>query len=140
MMYSLYYLHAAPYHITQPSTDNDVQIVSPNATMLKLRCSLNVSIPADTMVTWLHSGNVLLTYTITAVTNTAQLSITGTPQPGIYQCVFNDSARYILRRNITVLGMAIYVAMCIDFYTCIHDYRLATFINARAKMYPITNI
>ena len=79
--------------------------------MLKLRCSLNVSIPADTMVTWLHSGNVLLTYTITAVTNTAQLSITGTPQPGIYQCVFNDPAGYILRRNITVLGMATHIAM-----------------------------
>ena len=60
------------------------------------------------MITWLRSGNVLLTRTITendTVSNTVQLSVGGTPQPGVYQCVFNDPAGYILRGNITVLGM-----------------------------------
>ena len=57
------------------------------------------------MITWSHSGNVLLTFTITVeVTNTVPLSRGGKPQPGVYQCVFNDPAGYILRRNITVLG------------------------------------
>ena len=57
------------------------------------------------MITWSHSGNVLQTFTITGeVTKTVPLSRGGRPQPGVYQCVFNDPAGYILRRNITVLG------------------------------------
>ena len=76
--------------------------------MLDLRCSLNVTIPAGIMVTWLRSGNVLQTTNTTdanTVSNTVLLSLGGRPQPGVYQCVFNDPAGYILRRNITVLGM-----------------------------------
>ena len=76
--------------------------------MLDLRCSLNVTIPAGIMITWSRSGNVLQTRTTTAadtVTNTVRLSLGGRPQPGVYQCVFNDPAGYILRRNITVLSM-----------------------------------
>ena len=101
-------MFTAPYHITQPSTDNDVQIVSPTATMWELRCSLNVTIPAGIMIRWLHGGNVLQSRTTTdgdTVTNTVRLSLGGGSQPGVYQCVFNDPAGYILRRNITVLGM-----------------------------------
>ena len=101
-------LITAPYHITQPSTNNDVQLVSPTATMLDLRCSLNVTIPAGIMVTWLRSGNVLQTRNTTdtdTVTNTVRLLLGGRPQPGVYQCVFNDPAWYILGRNIIVLGM-----------------------------------
>ena len=98
----------APYHITEPSTENDVQIVSPTAS-LDLRCSLNVTIPVGIMITWSRIGrNVIQTRTTTAadtVTNTIRLLTGGIPQPGVYQCVFNDPAGYILRRNITVLGM-----------------------------------
>ena len=36
--------NTAPYHITQPSTDNDVQIVSPTATLTSITCSLNVTL------------------------------------------------------------------------------------------------
>ena len=85
---------------------DDVQIISPTA-MLNLRCSLNVTIPAGIMVTWLLNGDVLLTFTTTedhTVTNTIQ-TIQGIPQSGVYQCVFNDPAGYILRGNINVLGM-----------------------------------
>jgi len=99
------------YHITQPSTDNDVQIVSLTATMLNLMCSLNISIPLGVVVTWLHNGSVILTKTITQddpASHSAML-LRGKPQPsyaGVYQCVFNDTTTgYILRRNITVLSM-----------------------------------
>jgi len=113
------YLYAAPYYITQPSTDDDVQIVSPNAD-LNLRCSLNVTIPAGIMVTWLLNGDVFLTFTTTQRTNTIR-TIQGTPKSGVYQCVFNDPAGYILQGNINVLGMckvicsnklSTYVAKC----------------------------
>ena len=76
--------------------------------MWDLRCSLNVSVPAGIMITWLHSGNVLQSRTTTgadAMTNTVRLLFGGRPQPGVYQCVFNDPAGYILGRNITLLGM-----------------------------------
>ena len=102
-------LFTAPYHITEPSTDNDVQIISPTATILDLRCSLNISIPAGIMIIWLRNGRGVTqprtTTEADTVTNTVQLSIGGRPQPGVYQCVFNDPSGYILRRNITVLGM-----------------------------------
>ena len=77
--------------------------------MLELRCSLNVTIPAGIMITWSRNRrDVIQTRTTTnadTVTNTVRLPIGGTPQPGVYQCVFNDPAGYILRRSITVLGM-----------------------------------
>ena len=103
----------APYHITEPSTDNDVQIVSPIATSLDLRCSLNVTIPVGIMITWSRNGHdVIPTRTTTeadTATNTVRLLRGGTPQDGVYQCMFNDPAGYILRRSITLIGS--YVAM-----------------------------
>ena len=100
--------NTAPYHITQPSTDNDVQIVSPTATMANVTCSLNVAIPSTVTVTWLHNGSVVIVTppdTITQTDNSATLQI-GNLQPsdaGVYQCVFNDTAGYVLRRNIDLL-------------------------------------
>ena len=77
--------------------------------MLDLRCSLNVTIPANITITWSRNGHdVIYSRTTTeadTVTNTIRLSVGGRPQDGVYQCVFNDSAGYILRRNITVLCM-----------------------------------
>ena len=112
-------LFTAPYHITQPSTDNDVQIVSPTATSLDLRCSLNVTIPAGIMITWSHNGRDVIpprtTTEADTVTNTVRILTGGRPQLGVYQCVFNDPAGYILRRNITVLGTYSYIVM---FYMC----------------------
>ena len=74
---------------------------------MTLRCSLSVNIPANMTITWLYiqSGRVVES-TVTQVdqiTNTVQL--TRRPHDGVYQCVFNDAVGYILRRNITVLGM-----------------------------------
>ena len=105
-----------PYYITQPSTDNDVKIVSPTATRLELACSLNINIPPGVTITWLHNGRVVPTTTTQSdrvSSNIAMLQIKGF-QPsdaGVYQCVFNDTTiGYILRRNITLSSM------CVIFY------------------------
>ena len=98
-------IFTAPYYIIQPSTDDTVQIIPPNATTsFWLTCTLNVGIPAGMTVTWLHNGNVIITLTspVDANTNTIQLS---RYQAGFYQCAFNYTTEYIVRRNITVLSM-----------------------------------
>ena len=98
--------NTVPYYIAQPSTNNDVQVVFPNITNVILRCSLNVTIPVGMTITWLHNGNVINTTTQgNQTTNTTQLTRTGMElQPGVYQCVFNDTAGYVLKRNITLSG------------------------------------
>ena len=105
----------APFHITQPSTDNDVQIVSPIATMATLTCSLNVTIPFDAVVTWRHNNaiNVPLNQTSTAgSTTTLTIENPQSSDDGVYQCVFNDvvGSGWALRRNIILLitGMLVY--------------------------------
>ena len=96
-------IFTAPYYIIQPSTDDTVQIVPLNAA-LNLTCTLNVEIPAGMTVTWLHNGDVIRTITnpVDANTNTVQLTES---EAGVYQCAFNYTTGYIVRRNITVLGM-----------------------------------
>ena len=100
--------NTGPYHITQPPTNDLVQIASPDAAMVMLMCSLNISIPAGMTITWLHNDTVILTNTNKddQSTNTAWL-IRGGPIPpsytGHYQCMFNDNIGHILTRNITLL-------------------------------------
>ena len=104
--------NTAPYHITQPSTDNDVQIVSPTATMATLTCSLNIIIPSTVIVTWSHNANFITDRSqITQTGNTTTLLIEDL-QPsdaGDYECIFNDviGSGWTLRRNIrlVVAGM-----------------------------------
>ena len=97
----------APYRITQPSTNDYVQIVSPDATQLTLMCSLNITIPSGMTITWLHNDSIEAT-TMTQIDhniNTVSL-IMGKLIPsdaGIYQCVFNDTTGCILSANITLL-------------------------------------
>ena len=103
--------NVAPYHITEPSTDYDVQIVSPTATMANLTCSLNVTLPSNIIVTWLHNGSDAMVTSPTQTGNIATLLIEN-PQPsdaGVYQCVFDDG-EWILKRNIRliIVGMFIY--------------------------------
>ena len=101
--------NTAPYHITQPPIDNDVQIVSPTATMANLTCSLNDTIPSSVIVSWMHnSTNPIPRNATTQADNTTTLLIE-TLQPsdaGVYQCVFSDitiSNRWSLSRNIRLL-------------------------------------
>ena len=98
--------NTAPYHITHPSTDNDVQIVSPTVTMATVTCSLNVTIPSSVIVIWSHNTNLI---------SPSQVSITGhsttllilNPQSsdtGVYQCAFNNvNNGWVLRRNIRLI-------------------------------------
>jgi len=98
-----------PYFITQPSSENDVQIVSPAATIINLMCSLNINIPPGVVITWLYNGSVFSTITEVDPPSNSIVLLLGKPKPsdaGVYQCVFNDTnTGYILRRNITVLSM-----------------------------------
>jgi len=104
--------NTAPYHFTQPSTDYYVQIVSPNATMANVTCSLNVTIQSNVLVLWRHNDS-LVSVTSNNTTQTATLLIEDL-QPsdaGVYQCGFNNFAiGWVLRRNIILIitGMELY--------------------------------
>ena len=76
-----------------------------------MTCSLNVIIPIGMTVTWSYNSEVIFTVkNAAAATNTAQLREES--QAGIYQCAFNYTTGYIVRRNITVLGMCNIVCLC----------------------------
>ena len=99
--------NTAPYHITQPSTDNDVQIVSPTATMTSITCSLNITIPLRTVVIWSHNGGIATHASNKNATKTSHGTTLFIENPrssdaGVYQCVFNGVANdgWILRRNV----------------------------------------
>ena len=100
--------NTAPFHITQPSTDNDVQIVSPTATMATLTCSLNITIPTNMFIFWDHNGNRLATAASnrnimqTSHSTTLLIQNPQSSDAGIYQCIFNNALNdgWVLRRNI----------------------------------------
>ena len=95
----------APYYIIQPSSDDTVLIIPPNtATDFELTCTLNVKIPVGMTVTWLHNGDIIWT-TQNDASRTNTLRLIGRSEAGVYQCVFNYTTGYTVRRNITVLGM-----------------------------------
>ena len=107
--------NTAPFHITQPSTDNDVQIVSPTATMATLTCSLNVTIPSDAAVTWRHNNTInipLSQVSTTGSTTTLTIENPQSSDAGDYECIFNDviGSGWILRRNIILLITGSYIA------------------------------
>ena len=112
--------NTAPYHITQPSTDNDVQIVSPTATMTSITCSLNITILSTMIVAWSHNASLITNLSqITTAGSTTTLLIDNL-QPsdaGVYQCVFNDvtGSGWALRRNIRLFITGSYV----DSYMCV---------------------
>ena len=102
--------NAAPFYITQPPADNDVQIVSHIATMASLTCSLNITIPFGMFITWDHNGNIA---TIASNKNAIQTSHSTTllikntqsSDAGLYRCTFNNAVNdgWVLRRHIRLL-------------------------------------
>ena len=112
--------NAAPYHITQPSTDNDLQIVSPTATMATLTCSLNITIPFDMLVFWDYNQSIIAT--TASNKNAIQTShsialVIRDPQSsdaGVYRCTFNNAVndRWVLRRHIRLLITSIFLLLC----------------------------
>ena len=115
----MYVGNEAPFYITQPSIDNDVQIVSPTATMATLTCSLNVTIPSSMIVIWTHNGILIRFDQISTAGSTTTLTIEN-PQPsddGVYQCTFNDvvGSRWVLRRNIILITTGSYgLQQCVN--------------------------
>ena len=103
--------NAVPYYIIQPSTDDYIQIVYPDANnraIVTLSCSLNITIPTGMTVTWLRNDKIHLTQTqFNRPTDTAMLLVLIRANYGsdVYQCVFNNTAGCTVRRNITLLGM-----------------------------------
>ena len=114
--------NTAPFHITQPSTDNDLQIVSPTAAMASVTCSLNITIPSGMFIVWDHNGN---SATAASNKNAIQTShgttlLIENPQSsdaGVYQCQFINTASeggWSLRRNIRLLITSMFLlCMCI---------------------------
>ena len=109
--------NTAPYRITQPSTDNDVQVVPPTATMATLTCSLNVTIPSTALVTWVHNNTITVPdIQVSRASSTITLTIGNlwSSDTGVYQCVFSDvfGSGWTLRRSIMLLiiGIAMVVA------------------------------
>ena len=101
--------------IMQPSVDNSRVIVDVSASPVQLMCSLNIDIPSNFKVTWLHNGSTTITTApneLTQTGNTTTLLI-GDLQPsdaGVYQCVFSDTVSdWTLTRNISLLitGMSL---------------------------------
>jgi len=120
--------NTAPYHFTQPSTDNDVQIVSSTTTMANVTCSLNVTIPSNVIVLWRHNSNSAMTKSpnnATETGNTATLLI-GNLQPsdaGVYQCRFNNpTIGWVLRRNIRLFITGMFVHVVLTIIICISYY------------------
>ena len=98
--------NTAPFHIIQPSTDNDVQIVSPNA-MASMTCSLNINIPSTVIVLWIHNERFvdLSQITQTGGTTTITMQNFQPSDAGDYECVFNDAvgSGWTLRRNLRLV-------------------------------------
>ena len=113
----------APYHITQSSTDNDVQIVSPTATMATLTCSLNITIPFDIFVSWDHNGKLAIAASNknaiqTSHSSTLQIENPWLSDAGVYQCAFIniDGGGWSLRRNIRLLITSMFLYR--KYYIC----------------------
>ena len=103
--------NTAPYHITQPSTDNDVQIVSPTATMATLTCSLNVTIPSSVTIIWYHNGSLVATKTPNGNSTTLVIENPEPSDAGDYECEFNDLANgWVLRRNIRLFITSMFLS------------------------------
>ena len=101
----------APYHITQPSTDDYEQIISPNATTANITCALSISISIGNsfVITWEHNGvtfvNPAPPSSVVSSGNAITLRIKDL-QPsdlGVYVCAFLDVTRqWKLRKTITL--------------------------------------
>ena len=120
--------NTAPYHITQPSTDNDVQIVSPTATMATLTCSLNITIPSTVIVFWTHNNTNFIDSSQTTQTGSTITLLIENPQPsdaGDYQCGFNDAvdSGWVLRRNIRLIITGMFIILCRKLQLGINKYQ-----------------
>ena len=99
--------NTAPFHITRPSFDDYVQVVSTTATTVNVMCSLNITIPSTVVILWIHNNTAITNDGVSQTGNTTTLLI-GNFQPSVvgdYQCVFNDvlGGGWTIRRTIRLL-------------------------------------
>ena len=76
-----------------------------------LTCSLNVIIPSSVTVSWVQNSTIIIPsseVTQDNHTTTLQIDSPESSDAGVDQCVFNDTAGYVLRRN-TILIILINV-------------------------------
>ena len=87
--------------------------------MATLTCSLNVTIPSTVMVTWLHNGSIVMTTSPNGNTATLQIENLQQSDAGVYQCVFDDTAGYVLRRstNLLIVGMLV---ILVDYFVYVY--------------------
>ena len=74
--------------------------------MTSITCSLNITIPSTVIVTWSHNGSVVTLDEVTQTNYSTTTLLIRNLQPsdaGVYQCAFNDSVGYVLRRSTTLL-------------------------------------
>ena len=68
--------------------------------MIKLTCSLNITIPSTVNIIWFHNGVVIGNTTTLVIGNPQQSDIAA----GVYRCVFIDTdGGYQLRRTIRLV-------------------------------------
>ena len=90
--------------------------------MATLICSLNVTIPSTVTVTWLHNGSVVMTIPPNGNTTALMIQSLQPSDAGVYQCVFNDTAGYVLRRstNLFIVGKLVILShYCMCMCTCV---------------------
>ena len=96
----------APYHITQPPTDNYEHVISTTATMANITCALNITLPSSITVYWTHNGNIFLQGNDVIIIGNAVRLLLKHLQPsdiGDYECVFSDAdSGWRLKRTITL--------------------------------------
>ena len=78
--------------------------------MATLTCSLNVTIPSNAIVSWIHNNAIPIPgNNVTQTGNTTTLLIENLQlsDAGVYQCsfdfAFDDGSRWLLRRNIRLI-------------------------------------
>ena len=105
--------NTAPFHITEPSIDNYIQIVTVSIPAnVAVMCSLNIAIPSTITTLWIHNNTItIMSDRLSQTGNTTTLLISNF-QPsdvGDYQCVFNDmlGSGWIIRRfiRLSINGM-----------------------------------
>ena len=99
--------NTAPYHITQPPTDNYEHVITPTAMTANITCALNITLTTSIFVCWTHNNVILQGQSDKMVktgnTVTLLLKNLQSSDLGDYECIFSDiNELWRLRRTITL--------------------------------------
>lgn len=96
--------YAPPYYITQPSTDDYIQIVSPSTTMTTVMCSINVTITND-IIPYISNNEGFLVHNRSGNTISATIRDLQPSDLGPYKCGFIDAINGWTVTRTILLGM-----------------------------------